>query len=115
MMPEAPQELPLDPDAHPSADISEDGLPEPVCQPRSVHHPARLSFVWIGIAFEAGLGIVALGLGWCLGKPILTHLHPRLLPGLLYATTAFPLVGGLFLLLKLDWKAIQELCRFVDD
>jgi len=37
--------------------------------------PIGRRIVWIGVAFEGGLAIMALGLGWILGQPPLQKIH----------------------------------------
>jgi membrane protease YdiL (CAAX protease family) len=115
MTPDAPREPPARSEPEPPIDVPEETLSDTTLSPQSLPHRFRPSFVWIGIAFEAGLGMVALALGWCLGKSPLTQMHLGLLPALVSAAAALPMVAGLVLLLELDWKAIQDLRRFLDE
>ena len=77
------------------------------------HDPRRT--VWIGIAFEAGLALLALGLAWCLGKSPLSQIHFNTLRLLAYAAATIPLVGGMRILLGMDWRLVRELRHLIDE
>lgn len=82
--------------------------------PPSTKSKPRISAVWTGIAFEGGLGVLALIVGWCLGHVPLDRIYPRLLPLFAYAAATLPLLAALALLLSFDWKIVRDLRHFMD-
>lgn len=83
--------------------------------PRFTLHAPRISAVWTGIAFEGGLGVLALIVGWCLGHVPLDRIHLALLPLLASAAATLPLLAALALLLSFDWEIVRELREFMDE
>ena len=70
--------------------------------------------VWMGIAFELGLGLLAVGLGYVLSISPWENIQTGLLPILGYALASLPLVGALALLLRSDWEILREMRIFMD-
>lgn len=73
------------------------------------------SIVPMAIAVEAGIGVVAVALGWALGYPP----GPMIgwtLEGLVWGTLAtLPLLAMLALCLFIPWRPMRELLRVVDE
>ncbi len=71
-------------------------------------HDSRRSSVWIGIAFESGLGMLALVLAWCFGLSLLEQIHFGLWPLLVYPAATIPLLMALGILLSTDWRMLRS-------
>jgi uncharacterized protein len=72
------------------------------------------SSIWLGTAFELGLGLLAVGLGYVLSIAPWESIQPGVLPILGSALASLPLVGALALLLRSDWEMLREMRMFID-
>ncbi len=70
--------------------------------------------LWMGIGFELGLGLLAVGLGYVLSISPWDNIQIEMLPILGYALASLPLVGALALLLRSDWTIVREMRQFID-
>jgi len=67
------------------------------------------------VAFEGGLGLVAVGLGWLLGDPPALRIHWTL-EGSLYGFLAtIPLALGIWLCMKSPWRPFQQLLDLLNE
>jgi membrane protease YdiL (CAAX protease family) len=72
------------------------------------------SSIWMGTAFELGLGLLAVGLGYVLSISPWENFQAGVLPILGSSLASLPLVGALALLLRSDWEMLREMRMFID-
>jgi membrane protease YdiL (CAAX protease family) len=75
----------------------------------------RLGIVVLGVLLEGALGLVAWGVGWWLGRPVLKSLRWEGRDALLGIAASGPLFGVLALSLKSRWRAFVKIRQFFDD
>jgi hypothetical protein len=78
------------------------------------HGPSRIP-VYLGIAFEAGLVLLAWPLGWLLGTSPYATLHWTISGLLLGLLATLPMVTGFFLLLQASHPSIQRIRQIFND
>jgi membrane protease YdiL (CAAX protease family) len=76
--------------------------------------PHRWFFV-LGIAFEAALGLLALGLGWLFGQPPLETFRWDLRDGVLGAAASLPLFATAVLAVRFQRRPWADIVRFFDE
>lgn len=81
----------------------------PISPSSAARHPPRFSAVWLGIAFETGLGVLALALAWCFGQTPLARIQGGVAPVLVSLLATVPLLAALAVFLSFDWKFVREL------
>ena len=77
--------------------------------------PPPKHFVLTAAAFEGGLAVAAVALGWFLGQPPLRTLHFDLLHAALGVAAALPLLGLFWLCLKCPWKPLETIARILKE
>lgn len=89
--------------------------PERVEQPLRSEVPAAHRLLFVGIALECGLGLMALLIAWPFGLPILQSLYPTSTLLLLGIAATLPPVLVYLMMLPLRWspfERIRDLVRF---
>jgi membrane protease YdiL (CAAX protease family) len=71
--------------------------------------------MYLGIAFEAGLILVAWLLGWLLGHKPLDSLHWSVSGFLMGPVATLPMLAAFFLLLRSRFRAIERIRRLFDE
>lgn len=70
-------------------------------------------FVLTAVAFEGGLAVVAVVLGWFLGQPPLQTLRFDLFDAALGVAATLPLLGLFWLCLKSPWQPLETIARIL--
>jgi uncharacterized protein len=72
-------------------------------------------FALTAAAFEGGLAIAAIVLGWLLGQPTLASFHFELRDAALAMAATLPPLGLFWLCLKLPLRPLQTIARILDE
>jgi len=76
---------------------------------------ATQQFVRLAVVVEGGIGLVAVGLGWLLGHPPMMSIHWDAAGAAHGILATVPLVVLLWACVRLPFRPLQELLRFVED
>jgi membrane protease YdiL (CAAX protease family) len=108
---ESERQTPDDLSAFPNDPHTESTTPSTFVSKKS----SRLnSSVWLGTAFELGLGLLAAVLAHCLSIDPWRQISFGVIPVLGYTTGCLPLLIALAFLLRSNWQILRELRGFVD-